>query len=101
MLLLDEPTSALDLRRQLEVLNLVRKVTRERKIITFAALHDLALASRFADRFVLMHKGSIAADGPPEDVLRDAIIGHVYGVKLEIGRNAKGDLMVNAGLVED
>jgi iron complex transport system ATP-binding protein len=100
VLLLDEPTSALDLRRQLEVLNVVRKVTRERNIVTFAALHDLGLASRFADRFVLLHKGSIAADGAPEDVLRDPLTGHVYGVKLDVDRNAKGDLVVHADLVE-
>src|SRR5690606_38539627 len=54
VLLLDEPTSALDLRRQLEVMNLVQDLTRERGIVTVAALHDLGLAGRFADRFVLL-----------------------------------------------
>jgi iron complex transport system ATP-binding protein len=98
VLLLDEPTSALDLRRQLEVLNLVCKVTRERNIITFAALHDLSLASRFADRFVLLHEGNVAADGTPEDVLRNDITGSAYGVKLEIDRTSKGGLIVNAEL---
>ncbi len=98
VLLLDEPTSALDLRRQLEVLTLVCKVTRERKIVTFAALHDLSLASRFADRFVLLHEGKVAADGTPEDVLRDDVTGRAYGVKLEVDRNSKGGLTVNAEL---
>ncbi|GAA4163927.1 ABC transporter ATP-binding protein [Shinella granuli] len=98
VLLLDEPTSALDLRRQLEVLRLIRNVTRERQIITFAALHDLALASRFADRFVLLHEGRVAVDGNPEEVLRNPLTGNVYGVRLEIDRNANGSLIVNADL---
>ena len=38
VLLLDEPTSALDLRRQLEVMQLIRKVTAERGLVTVAAL---------------------------------------------------------------
>ena len=101
VLLLDEPTSALDLRRQLEVMDLIRKVTHERKIVTFAALHDLGLASRFADRFVLLHKGGIAADGLPEDVLRDGITGQAYGVRLEIDRSAKGSLIVSADLTDN
>jgi len=98
VLLLDEPTSALDLRRQLEVLSLVQKVTRERQIVTIAALHDLSLAGRFADRFLLLSKAGVAADGPPERVLRDDVTGQAYGVKIEIERNAKGNLFVHAEL---
>lgn len=44
VLLLDEPTGALDLRRQLEVLHLVQRLTRESGIVTVAALHDLSLS---------------------------------------------------------
>lgn len=98
VLLLDEPTSALDLRHQLEVLNLVCKITRERGIVTFAALHDLSLASRFADRFLLLHDGKAAADGSPESVLRNEVTSHVYGVKLEVNRGVSGNLVVHADL---
>lgn len=99
VLLLDEPTSALDLRRQLEVLSLVQRITRERQIITIAALHDLSLAGRFADRFMLLSKAGVAADGYPEHVLRSDVTGHAYGVKIEIERNAKGNLFVHAELM--
>lgn len=99
VLLLDEPTSALDLRRQLEVLSLVQKVTRERQIITIAALHDLSLACRFADRFMLISKAGVAADGHPEHVLRNDVTGRAYGVKIEVERNDKGNLFVHADLV--
>lgn len=101
VLLLDEPTSALDLRRQLEVMHLVQRLTRERGIVTVAALHDLGLASRFADRFVLLHDKRIAADGEPETVLRDDVTGRAYGVELGVERISNGVLVVNAELADD
>ncbi|MGA1834292.1 ABC transporter ATP-binding protein [Rhizobium wenxiniae] len=98
VLLLDEPTSALDLRRQLEVLSLVQRITRDRKIITIAALHDLSLACRFADRFMLISKAGVVVDGQPEAVLRNDMTGRAYGVKIEVEKNAKGNLFVHAEL---
>jgi iron complex transport system ATP-binding protein len=42
--------------------------------------HDLALASRFADRFVVLDKGSIAALGPYEEALTEEVYARVFGV---------------------
>lgn len=98
VLLLDEPTSALDLRRQIEVMQRIRDETRRRGIVTIAALHDLGLASRFADRFLLLHDSSVAADGTPEEVLSDRVTGQAYGVKIELERTSKGRLVVGSSL---
>jgi iron complex transport system ATP-binding protein len=95
VLLLDEPTSALDLRRQLEVMHLVQDVTRRRNMVTVAALHDLGLACRFADRFLLLHEGRIAADGHPEDVLGDSCTSDAYGVGIKLERTGSGRLVVD------
>ena len=95
VLLLDEPTSALDLRRQLEVMHLVHDVTRRRGMVTVAALHDLGLACRFADRFLLLHEGSIAADGHPEKVLSDERTAEAYGVGITLERTSGGRLVVD------
>lgn len=95
VLLLDEPTSALDLRRQLEVMHLVHDVTRKRNIVTVAALHDLDLACRFADRFLLLHDGCIAADGKPEGVLSDSVISEAYGVGIRLEKTGSGRLVVD------
>ncbi|MBS3650733.1 ABC transporter ATP-binding protein [Pseudaminobacter sp. 19-2017] len=99
VLLLDEPTSALDLRRQLEVMHLVRRVTHDRGIVTVAALHDLGLACRFADRFLLLHEGRIAADGPAREVLSAGATSNAYGVRLAIEEAMNGSLMVHADLL--
>ena len=65
VLLLDEPTSSLDLQRQLELLELVRKLASGRRMTVLIALHDLNLAARFADRLVMLHGGTVYADGTP------------------------------------
>jgi iron complex transport system ATP-binding protein len=98
VLLLDEPTSALDLRRQLEVMELVRAATIERNIITLVALHDLSLAGRFADRFLLLDGGRIIADGMPDEVLQGDAIQDAYGVGIHVERARTGTLMVDAYL---
>jgi iron complex transport system ATP-binding protein len=100
VLLLDEPTSALDLRHQLKVMHLVHEVTRRRNMVTIAALHDLGLASRFADRFMLLHEGRIAADGIPEDVLSDTRAGDAYGVGIRLERTSGGRLVIDPHLRE-
>jgi iron complex transport system ATP-binding protein len=82
-LLLDEPLSALDLRHQLDVMSAVRHLTEERQITTILVLHDLNIASRFADCVVLLSQGCAIAEGSPETVLTRALIADVFTVETE------------------
>lgn len=86
VLLMDEPTSSLDLKNQLEVLRLVRGITRERGIAAVVAIHDLNLALRFADRFILLKDGVIFAAGGAE-VMNPENIETVYGVPVTLARH--------------
>jgi len=79
VLLLDEPTSSLDLRNQLEVMNLVANVVRTEGVSAIVAIHDLNLALRFVDRFLILKDGSIHAMGLKE-ALTPEVIEDVYGV---------------------
>src|SRR4030067_1379123 len=54
LLLLDEPTSNLDIKHQLEVMEIVRELIREKEISVIMAMHDLNLASRFSDRMIML-----------------------------------------------
>ena len=83
ILLLDEPTSSLDLRNQLEVLALIRQISRERGIAAVVAMHDLNLALRFADRFILLKDKTIYAAGGAE-VMTPENIEAVYAVPVTI-----------------
>jgi iron complex transport system ATP-binding protein len=90
VLLLDEPTSALDIRNQLEVLALLRRLTRARTITTVCVLHDLNAAARHADRIALMDGGRLAALGAPAAVLTAGRIADVFGVEADVTTGADG-----------
>lgn len=85
LLLLDEPTSNLDLRSQYEVLTLLRRLVREQNICALLAIHDLNLALRFCDRFVLLRDGGVYAQGDASVLTPDALRA-VYGVDAQICR---------------
>jgi iron complex transport system ATP-binding protein len=96
VLLLDEPTSNLDLQRQLEVLELVRRVAEERSMTTVITMHDLNLASRFAAHVIVLNSGRVYAAGTPEAVLTPAMLRDVYGVHASVHPDADGVPQVNA-----
>ncbi|MCF6315494.1 MAG: ABC transporter ATP-binding protein [Marinosulfonomonas sp.] len=95
VLLLDEPTAALDLRHQLIVLDRIRATCADSGMIAMAAMHDLSLAARFADRIVFLNGGMICADGAPDKVLTPAILQQVYGVEAEVQQGKSGVLHVS------
>jgi iron complex transport system ATP-binding protein len=84
ILLLDEPTSALDLGHQQQALELVDTLRREDGLTVVAAMHDLSLASQFADRLLLLDGGRVAADGPPAAVLSEERISAHFGASVRI-----------------
>ena len=81
-MLLDEPSTFLDLRHQVELAQLLRRLAREHGIAVLMASHDLNLASAFADRLVVLHEGTVAAEGPPSRVLEPELLSRVYGLTL-------------------
>ena len=87
VLLLDEPTSNLDIRHQLEVMDIIKNIVREKGIAAIMAIHDLNLASRYADRIIMMNSGKIFAAGDPVSVLTSDNIKWVYGVEAEVNNN--------------
>ncbi len=80
VLLLDEPTSNLDVRHQLEVMELIQDIALQQKKCVLMVVHDLNLASRFADKIVMLSGGKVYAAGSPEEVLIPENIKAVYGV---------------------
>ncbi len=90
VLLLDEPTSHLDIKYQVETLELVQQLNKERDVTVVAAMHDLNLASRYFPRLLLFQRG-IVADGGPAEVLEQGLLSRVYGIDVRIGilRGAK------------
>ena len=90
ILLLDEPTSSLDIRHQLEILCILKSLTQSNHCSVIVSMHDLNLASRFADRMVMLKKGCIFAVGNPELVITEKNIEAVYGVKSRVTSSVLG-----------
>jgi iron complex transport system ATP-binding protein len=82
-LLLDEPVANLDLPHQLALLDAARGIARE-GVAVLAVLHDLNLASRYADALALMNKGAIVAYGDPASVQRSDLLSEVFTVDLTV-----------------
>ncbi len=87
VLLLDEPTSNLDIRHQLEILELIRRLAREKGLTVAMAMHDLNLASRFSDIMIMLKEGRVFAVGAPREVLTPENIRAVYGVEAAVLTN--------------
>ncbi|CAM3086904.1 heme ABC transporter ATP-binding protein [Vibrio rarus] len=83
VLFLDEPTSALDLSHQHNTLKLAKQQA-EQGACVVAVLHDLNLASQYADRVLVLNKGNIVADGTPWQVLTAQTIEDIYHWKTQI-----------------
>jgi iron complex transport system ATP-binding protein len=82
IIVLDEPTNHLDVRHQLELLALLKGLG----ITVVATLHDLTLAAEFATRVLVLSKGRILADGPPDDALNEATVAAAFHVKARVDR---------------
>jgi iron complex transport system ATP-binding protein len=83
LLLLDEPTSSLDLKNQIEVVKIIKRVASKRQIAAVVSMHDLNLAMRYADKFLLLKDGEIFAAGGLE-VMTSENIGTVYSIPVEV-----------------
>lgn len=87
LLLLDEPTAHLDLQHQVSLLDQVSTLAHRENLGVVAALHDLNLVSRYADRVVLLADGELRALGTPGDVLRTDLLEQVYQLPLQVLHN--------------
>ncbi|MDV7213095.1 ATP-binding cassette domain-containing protein [Azotobacter beijerinckii] len=83
-LLLDEPTSALDLAHQVEVLALVRDLSRHLGLGVVVVLHDINMAARYCDRLVALHGGRLLVSGTPAALMNPATLEAIYGIPMRV-----------------
>ncbi|MBL8117805.1 MAG: ABC transporter ATP-binding protein [Anaerolineae bacterium] len=81
VILLDEPTTFLDLAYQIDVLDLLYELNRQRKKTIVMVVHDLNHACRYADYLVAVKEGQIAAQGIPSEVVTERLVREVFGVE--------------------
>ena len=89
LIFLDEPTAFLDMRHQVEVLTRLRSRVRA-GLAVVAVLHDVNLASGFADHVLMLKEGQVLGAGPAEDGLRRETLETLFGLPLSEARTDAG-----------
>jgi iron complex transport system ATP-binding protein len=99
IVLLDEPTTFLDATHQLELLDLLTDLNRDRGATVVMVLHDLNLAARYADHLVVMTEGRIVASGTPGEVITAETVESAFGLECVVTTDpvAKTPLVIPIG----
>lgn len=83
VLLLDEPLASLDINHQLEAMDLLARLNRERGLTVGLVLHDLNLAARFCSHMILMDRGRVIQHDSPLAVFTCGAIEEVFQVRVQ------------------
>ena len=87
VILLDEPTANLDIHHQIDFLDLILTLNRERGLTMVMASHDMNIASEFCDRLILIQDGRVYKMGTPQEVITKENIESVFGCEVWIDQS--------------
>ena len=84
-LLFDEATASLDIQYMLQIFNLAKQLVTEQGRTVIAVLHDINLASAYADEMIFMKDGQIHSLGAPKEIMTAKVIEEIFSVKAKVG----------------
>lgn len=84
ILFLDEPTTYLDLQYQVEILDLLTDLNKKFGTTIVMVLHELNLTARYADYLFALKKGTIVAEGTPNDIVTSDLIKEVFNLDCSV-----------------
>jgi branched-chain amino acid transport system ATP-binding protein len=80
LLFLDEPTSGVSTRDKAPIMDIITSIVRSEKITAVIIEHDMDIVFKYSDRIVVMHQGTILADGTPDEIRRnEAVTATIIG----------------------
>lgn len=91
IIMLDEPTTYLDMSYQLEVLEVLQKLNKNKNITVVIVLHELNNACRFADNIIGLKKGKVICEGRPIDVISKDSLKEIYGIDANLKESENGE----------
>ena len=83
ILLLDEPASFLDYKHQVQVMQLLSRLHRERNITVVSVSHDINTAIETSRQIAALHNGSVIFNGTPEQTAEPAVLERIYDTSFE------------------
>jgi iron complex transport system ATP-binding protein len=84
ILLLDEPTSFLDYRHQVQILDLLDRLHREKGLTVVVVTHDLNSAVASADSVLALKGGGVEWVGPPSDLLDERVLAEIFDAEFRL-----------------
>lgn len=94
VIVLDEPTTHLDIRHRLELIDILKSLSKEKNITVILALHEIDLALKSCDKVLLVKNNKILGYGEPEDVVSEEMINELYGIKNAAFNNLLGTIEI-------
>lgn len=94
IIMLDEPTTYLDMSYQLEVLEVLQKLNKEKNITVVIVLHELNNACKFADNIIGLKKGKVICEGAPKEVINKETLKKIYGIDARLKESENGQYPV-------
>jgi iron complex transport system ATP-binding protein len=78
LLLLDEPSASLDLKHRAGMIRTLARLREQRGLSVVMITHDLQLTGSLFDWMVALREGEVAAQGRPNEVLREELLAEIY-----------------------
>lgn len=96
IILADEPIAALDPKHQFHVMNIFKEMTEKTGVGIAVILHDLYLATRFCDAFILMNEGNSISIAKEDLLTRKQDVENAFGIAL---KHREGGVLQPDGLI--
>lgn len=87
IIFLDEPTSHLDINHQMDVLNLLKKLNKDRNLTIVLVIHDINMAARYSDEIILLNHGIIQGKGSPDEVITADNLEAAYNINVIVEKS--------------
>ncbi|MCC0634929.1 MULTISPECIES: ABC transporter ATP-binding protein [unclassified Clostridioides] len=107
IIILDEPTTHLDIKHRLELMNILKKLSKEKSISVILSLHEIDIALKSCDKVALVKNNKVIAYGQPEDMVDENMINSLYELEdknfnsllgaVEISNKSKNEVFIIGG----
>ena len=95
LLLLDEPLSNLDIKSAYEVVQLISRIARERKVAVILVAHDMNPLLGIMNKVLYLAEGK-AVMGKPDEIFKDDVLSNLYGYPVQV-LHLNGRIMIVGG----
>jgi len=93
IMLLDEPINHLDIKNQIMVMNLIKEIVKQFNIIAIIVIHDINIALRFSDKFILLADKRLYASGD-HTIITPETIKDVFHTDVVVNKSDKFSFVV-------